>query len=81
MSGRLDRSRRSYAPVQIVAPARAAECSQCSCFLQLLISSHARLPVSWDISGCVLLNILVDTFVREVSRDLPATSFLPRRSC
>ena len=41
--------------------------------VQLLISSHARLPVSWDISGCVLLSVLVDTFVREVSHDLPAT--------
>ena len=37
------------------------------------VSSHARLPVSWDISGCVLLTILVDTLVREVSRALAAT--------
>ena len=74
MSGRPDRSQRHVrACANRTRPAgRAAEVRQLR-FVQLLISSHARLPVSWDISGCVLLTILVDTFVREVSRALPAT--------
>ena len=68
----------TYAHAQIVrGPGRAAEERQLLA-VQLLIYSHTRLPVCWDISGCVLL---VDTFVREVSCDLPAMWFLPRRSC
>ena len=67
-----DRSRRHVRACAnfMLQPGHAAEERQLLSFRELLIYSHACLPVSWDISGCVFL---VDTFVREVSRYLHAT--------
>ena len=61
-SRRLHRSRRlsgmyahaqSYAPALSALQKTAAHSAAVYSFVELLISSHACLPVSWDISGCV----------------------------